>query len=67
MRASTATASGTELDAYGSILGTLRILAQDLQSVDLRQSQVTETIRTHLLQMRDSLEAGREEMPAGCA
>ena len=67
MRPSTATASRTELDAYGNILGNLKVLAQELQSRDLSESQVTEAIRTHLLQMLDSLRAGPGEMQAGQA
>ncbi len=67
MKASAATASRTELDAYGNILGNLKVLAQELQSRDLSESQVTETIRTHLLQMLDSLMAGPGEMQAGRA
>lgn len=67
MKSATATASRTELDAYGSILSNLRVLAQELQSRDLSESEVTETIRAHLLQMLDCLKAGPGEMQAGQA
>jgi hypothetical protein len=55
MRSSTVSASKTELDAYSNILTNLKVLAQELRSRDLGEFQVTETIRTNLLQMVDSL------------
>ncbi len=67
MRSSTVRASKTELDAYSSILTNLRVLAQELRSRDLGEFQVTETIRTNLLQMVDSLRVGPEEMQSGLA
>jgi hypothetical protein len=57
----------TEFDAYSSILSNLRSLAQELQTKDLGEFQVTELIRTHLLQMLDSLVIGPEDMHSGWA
>jgi hypothetical protein len=57
----------TEFDAYSSILSNLRSLAQELQTKDPGEFQVTETIRTHLLQMLDSLMIGPEDMHSGWA
>jgi len=57
----------TEFDAYSSILSNLRNLAQELQTKDPGEFQVTEMIRTHLLQMLDSLVIGPEDMHSGWA
>jgi len=57
----------TEFEAYSSILNNLRALAQELKTRDPNEFQVTETIRTHLLQMLDSLMIGPEEMHSGWA
>jgi glycine/serine hydroxymethyltransferase len=57
----------TEFEAYSSILNNLRALAQELKARDPNECQVTETIRTHLLQTLDSLMSGPEEMHSGWA
>ena len=57
----------TEFEAYSSILGNLKNLAQELKAKDPGEFQVTETIRTHLLQMLDSLVIGPEDMHSGWA
>lgn len=57
----------TEFEAYSSILGNLRNLAQELKAKDPNEFQVTETIRTHLLQMLDSMMSGPDEMQSGWA
>jgi len=57
----------TEFEAYSSILTNLRNLAQELKAKDPGEFQVTETIRTHLLQMLDSLMIGPEDMHSGWA
>jgi hypothetical protein len=67
VKSSTASASRTEIDAYSNILSNLRVLAQELQSRDMGEFQVTETIRTNLLQMVDSLRVSPEEMQSGWA
>jgi hypothetical protein len=56
-----------EFEAYSSILNNLKGLAQELKTRDPNEFQVTETIRTHLLQMLDSLVIGPEEMHSGWA
>jgi hypothetical protein len=56
-----------EFEAYSSILNNLKGLAQELKTRDPNEFQVTETIRTHLLQMLDSLTIGPEEMHSGWA
>jgi hypothetical protein len=56
-----------EFEAYSSILNNLRAMAQELKTRDPNEFQVTETIRTHLLQMLDSLMSGPEEMHSGWA
>jgi hypothetical protein len=56
-----------EFEAYSSILSNLRNLAQELKAKDPKEFQVTETIRTHLLQMLDSLIIGPEDMHSGWA
>ncbi len=55
MMMATACASKTELDAYGDILNNLAVL--ELQSGNPGETEVTETIRAHLLQMLDGLTA----------
>lgn len=67
MKASMGNALKTEFEAYSSILNNLRSLAQDLKMKDPNEFQVTETIRTHLLQMLDSLMSGQDEMQSGWA
>ncbi len=67
MKPSTATTSRTELDAYRNILSNLKVLAQELQSRDLSESEVTETIRSHLLQMLECLKVGPEGPQPGRA
>ena len=67
MRASMGNALKTEFEAYSSILNNLRNLAQELKAKDPGEFQVTETIRTHLLQMLDSLMSGPEDMHSGWA
>jgi len=57
----------TEFEAYSSILNNLRNLAQELKARDPREFQVTETIRTHLLEMLDSLMGGQDDMHSGWA
>jgi hypothetical protein len=57
----------TEVEAYSSILNNLRNLALELSTKDLGEFQVTESIKTHLLQMLDSLMSGQEEMHSGWA
>jgi hypothetical protein len=61
--------SGTlkEFDAYGSILNNLKSLAQDLKTKDPGEFQVVESIRTHLLEMLDSLMGGQDQMHSGMA
>jgi hypothetical protein len=56
-----------EFEAYSSILNNLKSLAQELNTKDPREFQVLETIRTHLLEMLDSLTGGQEEMHSGRA
>lgn len=56
-----------EFEAYSSILNNLKNLAQDLRTKDPGEFQVTETIRTHLLQMLDSMMSGQDEMQSGWA
>ncbi len=56
-----------ELEAYSSILNNLKVLAQELKARDPSESQVTEAIRTHLVQMLDTLVVGPEEMQSGWA
>lgn len=67
MKTSMGNALKTEFEAYSSILNNLRALAQELKTRDPNELQVTETIRTHLLQMLDSLMSGPEEMHSGWA
>ena len=67
MKASMGNALKTEFEAYSSILTNLRNLAQELKAKDPGEFQVTETIRTHLLQMLDSLMIGPEDMHSGWA
>ncbi len=67
MRTSMGNALKMEFEAYSSILNNLRGLAQELKTKDPNEFQVTETIRTHLLQMLDSLMSGPEEMHSGGA
>jgi hypothetical protein len=62
-----ANALKTEFEAYSSILNNLKSLAQELNTKDPSEFQVVETIRTHLLQMLDSLMGGQEEMHSGWA
>jgi hypothetical protein len=62
VKASMGNALKTEFEAYSSILSNLRNLAQELKAKDPNEFQVTETIRTHLLQMLDSLIIGPEDM-----
>jgi len=57
----------TEFEAYSSILSNLKNLAQELKAKDPGEFQVTETIRTHLLQMLDSMMSGQDEMQSGWA
>jgi hypothetical protein len=56
-----------EFEAYSSILNNLRNLAQELKAKDPGEFQVTETIRTHLLQMLDSMMSGQDDMQSGWA
>ena len=67
MRTSMGNTLKAEFEAYSSILNNLRTLAQDLQTRDTTEFQVTETIRTHLLQMMDSLMPGPGEAKSGLA
>ena len=67
MRTSMGNALKMEFEAYSSILNNLRAMAQELKTRDPNEFQVTETIRTHLLQMLDSLMSGPEEMHSGWA
>ena len=67
MKGSMGNALKTEFDAYSSILSNLRSLAQELQTKDPGEFQVTEMIRTHLLQMLDSLVIGPGDMHSGWA
>jgi len=57
----------TEFEAYSSILNNLRGLAEELKARNPNEFQVTESIRTHLLQMLDSLMIGPEDMHSGWA
>jgi glycine/serine hydroxymethyltransferase len=57
----------TEFEAYSSILNNLRALAQELKARDPNECQVTETIRTHLLQTLDSLMSGQAQTQSGWA
>lgn len=56
-----------EFEAYSSILNNLRGLAEELKARNPNEFQVTESIRTHLLQMLDSLMIGPEDMHSGWA
>ena len=56
-----------EIDAYGSILNNLKSLAQELKTKDPSEFQVVESIRTHLLEMLDSLMGGQDQMHSGWA
>ena len=67
MKTSMGNALKMEFEAYSSILNNLKGLAQELKTRDHNEFQVTETIRTHLLQMLDSLMIGPEEMHSGWA
>ena len=67
MRTSMGNTLKAEFEAYSSILNNLRGLAQELKTKDPNEFQVTETIRTHLLQMLDSLMSVPEEMHSGWA
>ena len=67
MKASMGNALKMEFEAYSSILNNLRAMAQELKARDPNEFQVTETIRTHLLQMLDSLVIGPEDMHSGWA
>lgn len=65
MRTSVDNALKTEFEAYSSILNNLKGLAQESQTRDSREFQVTETIRTHVLQMLDSMMISPEEVHSG--
>jgi len=67
VKASMGNALKTECEAYSSILNNLRSLAQELKANDSNEFQVTEMIRTHLVQMLDSLVIGPEDMHSGWA
>jgi hypothetical protein len=67
MRTSMGNALKMEFEAYSSILNNLKTLAQDLQTRNPTEFQVTETIRTHLLHMMDLLMSGPEEVHSGWA
>lgn len=56
-----------EFEAYSSILNNLKNLAQELKARNPSEFQVVETIRTHLVEMLDSLAGGTEETQAGWA
>jgi len=65
VRASVGNGLKMEFEAYSSILNNLRALAQELKTRDTNEFQVTETIRTHLLQMMDSLMFGQAQTQSG--
>ncbi len=67
MKASMGNALKMEFEAYSSILNNLRGLAEELKARNPNEFQVTESIRTHLLQMLDSLMIGPEDMHSGWA
>ena len=67
VRTSMGNALKMEFEAYSSILNNLRALAQELKTRDPNESQVTETIRTHLLQTLDSLMSGQAQTQSGRA
>jgi len=67
VKASMGNALKMEFEAYSSILNNLRGLAEELKARNPNEFQVTESIRTHLLQMLDSLMIGPEDMHSGWA